>query len=465
MRNFAAFALIASALLAGASAASAQEWDYQAYDNRKPTNAGYLQLTQSGPGQYSAKLVFANADICVRGAMKATVTDDPKFKIITTEPLMAGCPSLRFIVNADGSGGRREVRTSDGRWVSDGLDRGLKLRTASVASAPPTAAPPIANTSPAAAPPTAASTSAPPLAAPVRAASASASPDSGTATAARPPSSAAARQAAEAARTKELIESMQKRLAQLEAEKAKPPATPARPVAKAPRLAARALVIGNSAYTSFGRLPNPSRDAKAIAAKFESFGIPVDLVMDADRDDLIRALNEHSRKAAGRDISILFYAGHGVQVEGVNYLIPVNMRADGLSAGYIKLAGISLNAVLDYLPAKTRLVFLDACRDNPASRTLVATRGGIAVGLAPVDAASGTLIAYATRDGATADDGDGQNSPYTRALLQHLDSQVDISLVLRQVRQTVLKLTGGRQEPWEYGSLVGEQIVLPLLAR
>jgi hypothetical protein len=234
---------------------------------------------------------------------------------------------------------------------------------------------------------------------------------------------------------------------------------------QAPKLSARALVIGNSRYRSFGVLANPGQDARAIAAKLRSYGIEVDLVLDAERDDMIHALNEYSRKAAGKDVNLLFYAGHGVQVEGVNYLIPVNMRADGISAGYIKLAGISLNAMLDYLPARTRLVFLDACRDNPASRQLSGTRSGVSPGLAPVDAASGTLIAYATRDGATAGDGDGMNSPYTTALLQHLDQPLDISLVLRQVRQTVLRLTSGRQEPWEYGSLVGDQIVLPLMAR
>jgi hypothetical protein len=268
----------------------------------------------------------------------------------------------------------------------------------------------------------------------------------------------------------ELLAALQKRLAELEAARAAAPAAvavapPAPAPVNAPRLSARALVIGNSRYLSFGALANPSRDARAIAAKLRSFGIEVDLVLDAQRDDIIHALNEHSRKSAGKDVSILFYAGHGVQVEGINYLIPINMRADGLSAGYVKLAGISLNAALDYLPAKTRLVFLDACRDNPATRSLVATRGGATAGLAPVNAASGTLLSYATRDGATADDGDGQNSPYTTALLRHLDTPADISLVLRQVRQTVLQLTGGRQEPWEYGSLVGEQIVLPLLAR
>jgi hypothetical protein len=281
---------------------------------------------------------------------------------------------------------------------------------------------------------------------------------------------------AEQARTREALARMQERLAQLEAARAasapapRPAsatvaAAPVRPRKEAPRLTARALVIGNSNYSSFGALDNPGRDARAIAAKLESFGIPVDLVLDAHRDDIIHALNEHSRKASGKDVSIFFYAGHGVQVEGINYLIPVNMRGTDLSAGYVKLAGISLNAALDYLPAKTRLVFLDACRDNPASRALISSRSAAAVGLAPVNAASGTLVAYATRDGATAEDGNGTNSPYTTALLKHIDSPLDIALVLRQVRQTVLQLTSGRQEPWEYGSLVGNQIVLPLLRR
>jgi hypothetical protein len=263
------------------------------------------------------------------------------------------------------------------------------------------------------------------------------------------------------ARTDAMLAQLQKELRELQAARGQEPALRA----QVPRHTARALVIGNGRYATFGALANPRNDAVAIAAKFRSFGIEVDLVEDASRNDIIHALNEHARKAAGKDVSILFYAGHGVQVEGVNYLIPVDMRADGISAGYVKLAGVSLNAVLDYMPAKTRLVFLDACRDNPAARSLMGTRAGTAPGLAPVDAASGTLVAYATRDGATAADGTGPNSPYTAALLRHIDQPLDISLVLRQVRQTVLQMTGGRQEPWEYGSLVGEQIVLPLMAR
>jgi len=260
----------------------------------------------------------------------------------------------------------------------------------------------------------------------------------------------------ELARMRDQIEAMQRSRAQAPAGSAG---------AAVARLSARALVIGNSNYTSFGALPNPRNDARAIAAKLRSFNIEVDLVLDADRDAMVKALNDYASRAAGRDVNILFYAGHGVQVEGTNYLVPTNMRADGISAGYIKLAGISLNAALDYLPARTRLVFLDACRDNPAARSLVATRGAGSVGLAPTAAATGTLIAYATKDGATAEDGAGINSPYTAALLAHLDAPDDIALVLRQVRQAVMRATSNRQEPWEYGSLVGSQLVLSRMAR
>lgn len=241
--------------------------------------------------------------------------------------------------------------------------------------------------------------------------------------------------------------------------RASSPAAPGRP-------RVRALVIGNGNYRFFGRLANPVNDAKAIAQKLAGFGIDVQTVLDADRDSFIRSLNTYAERSAPGDIGILFYAGHGVQVDGINYLVPVNMQADGVSAGYLKLAGISLNDVIGYMPPTTRLIFLDACRDNPATRGLVATRStSVGVGLAPVTAATGTLISYATRDGAVAEDGNGSNSPYTSALLQHLDVPLDIALVLRQVRQSVMRMTGNRQQPWEYGSLVGEQLILSQVAR
>jgi hypothetical protein len=238
------------------------------------------------------------------------------------------------------------------------------------------------------------------------------------------------------------------------------------PVAAAgPRLRARALVIGNSAYASFGRLPNPRNDAEAIAAKLRSFGIETQVALDADRDAMAKALNDFATEAAASDVNILFYAGHGVQVDGTNYLVPVNLKAEGLSPAAIKLNTIALNTALEAMPARVRIVFLDACRDNPVGRQLVATRGG-AVGLAPVTInTSGTLIAYSTRDGATAEDGKGKHSPYTSALLEHLGRPQDIAVVLRHVRESVMKATGNRQEPWEYGSLVGDQLVLAKLAR
>ena len=237
-------------------------------------------------------------------------------------------------------------------------------------------------------------------------------------------------------------------------------ALPAGPVRKA-----RALVIGNSRYAHLGALPNPRRDAEAIAAKLRSFGIEVDLHLDTDRQALVKALTDFEVAAAKYDVNILFYAGHGLQVGGVNYMVPVDMRADGASAGSVKLNGVALDDAIDYLPAGTRVVFLDACRDNPLSRSLRNTRSGAGTGLAPMNTASGTLLSYATRDGSTAEDGTGQNSPYTTALLQHLGAEEDIALVLRRVRQSVLAATGQRQEPWEYGSLVGDQLVLSRLSR
>jgi hypothetical protein len=203
---------------------------------------------------------------------------------------------------------------------------------------------------------------------------------------------------------------------------------------------------------------------EAVAAKLRSFGIDVDLVLDTNRAALVKALADYHDRAAGYDVNVLFYAGHGVQMGGINYIVPVDLPAAGATVGSVKLNAVSLNDALEYLPARTRLVFLDACRDNPLSRSLMATRSA-ALGLAPVSTVSGTLVAYATKDGSTAEDGSGRNSPYTAALLEHLDLEEDIAVVLRRVRQSVLKATNQRQEPWEYGSLIGDQLVLSRLAR
>jgi len=265
--------------------------------------------------------------------------------------------------------------------------------------------------------------------------------------------------------TAEEIAALNRRVDELQAALSRQPATSptAEPARKKQR--ARALVIGNSRYTHLGTLVNPRRDAEAMAAKLRGYGIEVDLALDTDRPGLVKALSTFQSRASGYDVNILFYAGHGLQVAGINYIVPVDMNAEGASVGAVKLNGVSLDDALDYLPASTRVVFLDACRDNPISRSLRSTRSGAGVGLAPVSTVSGTLLSYATRDGATAEDGTGTNSPYTTALLRHLDAEEDIALVLRRVRQAVLAATGQRQEPWEYGSLVGDQLVLSRLAK
>lgn len=263
--------------------------------------------------------------------------------------------------------------------------------------------------------------------------------------------------------TAEEVAALNRRVDELQAALSRTQPTTAEPARRKQR--ARALVIGNSRYAHLGTLPNPKRDAEAIAAKLRGYGIEVDLALDTDRPGLVKALSAFQTRATGYDVNILFYAGHGLQVAGINYIVPVDMNSEGATVGAVKLNGVSLDDALDYLPASTRVVFLDACRDNPISRSLRSTRSGAGTGLAPVSTVSGTLLSYATRDGSVAEDGSGGNSPYTTALLQHLDAEEDIALVLRRVRQEVLRATGQRQEPWEYGSLVGDQLILSRLAR
>ena len=188
-------------------------------------------------------------------------------------------------------------------------------------------------------------------------------------------------------------------------------------------------------------------------------GFTVTTVADANRQRLVQALAQFRQSAAKSDVSLLYYAGHGVQIFGTNYILPIDV--DQTDPAQATLQGVSLTSVVEtFLPGKTKLVFLDACRDNPLQRT---PDRSVSRGLAPIAAAQGTLIAYATKDGQTAADGEGRHSPFTQALLQHLDDPNDIGVVLRKVREKVMQATGGRQQPWEYGSLTGGELVLSRL--
>ena len=229
------------------------------------------------------------------------------------------------------------------------------------------------------------------------------------------------------------------------------------PQTNATRRIVHALVIGNAAYPGSGRLDNPVNDANAISQKLRSMGFIVTTVTDANRQRLVQSMAQFRRTAASADISLLYYAGHGVQIFGTNYILPTDV--DQTDPAQATIQGVSLNSVVEnFLPGKTKLVFLDACRDNALQRT---NDRSVSKGLAPISAAEGTLISYATKDGQTAADGVGsKNSPFTQALLEHLNDPQDIAVVLRKVRERVMKITGGKQQPWEYGSLTGGELVL-----
>ena len=220
---------------------------------------------------------------------------------------------------------------------------------------------------------------------------------------------------------------------------------------------AHALVIGNAAYPGSGRLDNPVNDANAISQKLRSMGFTVTMVTDANRQRLVQAMAQFRRSAASADLSLLFYSGHGVQIFGTNYILPTDV--DQTDTAQATIQGVRLNEVIgNFMPGKTKIVFLDACRDNPLQRT---GDRSVTKGLAPIAVAEGTLISYATKDGQTAADGVGsKNSPFTQALLEHLNDPQDIGVVLRKVREKVMRATGGKQQPWEYGSLTGGELVL-----
>ncbi|RWN64102.1 caspase family protein [Mesorhizobium sp.] len=224
-----------------------------------------------------------------------------------------------------------------------------------------------------------------------------------------------------------------------------------------------ALVIGNSSYQRVARLPNPNNDAADMAALLSKVGFKVSRKMDLDHTAFRKALQEFGREAEGADFAIIFFAGHGVEVENRNFLVPTDVSLSADSD--VEFEAIPLDLVMNALSrvSGVRVVLLDACRDNPfiaAMRRSNATRS-IGRGLAAIEPAAGTLVGYAAKEGTTAFDGAGRNSPYTAGLLAHLgEPRVDIQFVFRKVRDTVLAATGGKQEPFTYGSLPGREIFI-----
>jgi hypothetical protein len=227
-----------------------------------------------------------------------------------------------------------------------------------------------------------------------------------------------------------------------------------------------ALVIGNSTYRSASQLPNTINDANAIAALFRSVGFEVvNSRTDLGVVDFKRAVRDFLVTAENADIAVVYYAGHGIEVSGTNYLIPVDAK---LARGYdVEDEAVALDRIIWALQSvkRLRLILLDACRDNPfiAKLRSVGTRATPKGGLAKIEVVGAdTMVAYAAKAGSVSYDGDGANSPFALALLKNVaEPGLDIRIALGRVRDQVLKATGGRQEPFIYGSLGGS--IIPLV--
>jgi hypothetical protein len=226
-----------------------------------------------------------------------------------------------------------------------------------------------------------------------------------------------------------------------------------------------ALVIGNSSYLNVPSLPNPANDAAAIAQMFKTAGFDI---IESRRDlrnaEVRRVLNNFFDSARDADYAVVYYAGHGIEIDGSNYIVPVDALLERDRDVYDET--ISLDRIVQSIePAKQlRLVILDACRENPFSQSMkrtIATRG-ISRGLARVDPMTpNTLVAFAAKAGSTAEDGNGKHSPFTTAILNHLTAPgLDLRKAFGIIRDEVMAATNNKQEPYVFGSLGGADVAL-----
>jgi uncharacterized caspase-like protein len=229
-----------------------------------------------------------------------------------------------------------------------------------------------------------------------------------------------------------------------------------------------ALVIGNGAYANVKALPNPPNDARAIAKNLRDIGFTVSEGVDLDRAMMQKMTRDFLREAARAQIAVIYYAGHGLQIDGRNYLVPVDARLQ--AGGNLTEAMIDMDTILAGLDdqVRTNILIFDACRNNPmAPRTASAVPersieagSGLAAPTTPNSATTlgaGTLIAFATAPGQVALDGEGGNSPFSAALSRHIGTPgLEVQQMLTRVRAEVVGATRGKQVPWSNSSLLGE---------
>jgi uncharacterized caspase-like protein len=231
-----------------------------------------------------------------------------------------------------------------------------------------------------------------------------------------------------------------------------------------------ALVIGNGAYAHVTPLPNPVNDARSITRSLRGIGFAVSEGIDLDRAAMQTTIREFLREAATAQVAVVYYAGHGVQVEGRNYLVPVDVQFQ--ATGRMTDAMVEMDTIMAGLDdqVRTNILIMDACRNNPmatsATTQVASANRGIQAGTGLAAPASlgagstlgaGTLIAYATAPGQVALDGEGVNSPFSAALSRHIGTPgLEVQQMLTRVRAEVVAATKSRQVPWSNSSLLGE---------
>lgn len=228
-----------------------------------------------------------------------------------------------------------------------------------------------------------------------------------------------------------------------------------------------ALVIGNSAYRNAAVLDNPKNDASDMAAAMEKLGFKVIRGIDLDKSGMDRTIRQFAEALKGAGMGLFYYAGHGLQVSGRNYLVPIDAELKTAESLDFEMVGLDVVQRIMEAATETNVLFLDACRDNPLSRNLARAMGtrsaAIGHGLSAQEAGAGTLISFSTQPGNVALDGTGtRNSPYAAALTKHITAEgKGLAGLLLQVRRDVMAATGKRQIPWEHSALVAEIVLAP----
>ncbi|NDV25796.1 caspase family protein [Desulfovibrio sp. JC010] len=214
-----------------------------------------------------------------------------------------------------------------------------------------------------------------------------------------------------------------------------------------------ALLIGNSAYKN-GPLKNPVNDVAAMDKSLSRVGFDVMVLKDADRATIGRAIDKFGSKLKNYDVGLFYFSGHGLQVNGINYLCPLGMNLQGQSdVPYEAIDAGKVLAKMEDAGNRMNVVILDACRNNPFKRSFRSGRNG----LAQMDAPTGSFIAFATSPGRVAYDGKGRNSPYVTHMIGNMNKKgMTIEKFFKQVRRGVMKDTGKKQVPWESSSMVGD---------